>query len=90
MYGCRVPRQRATGSLRLHRIRSSFPQMQQQRGTNHCFMNCYGIPPASFLDIFLKSSIAEKVYTACARINNRIVPVGNLSTYLHYGTSEAK
>jgi hypothetical protein len=36
--------------------------------------------------VFL-SDLTHRVYTECTRINRKIVPVTNLNTYLHYGTS---
>jgi len=36
---------------------------------------------------FLKRFIAQRLYTACTRINYKTVPVTNLNKYLHYGTS---
>jgi hypothetical protein len=36
--------------------------------------------------MYLKICIAQTVYTGCARINYKIVPVTNLNKYLQYGT----
>ena len=36
---------------------------------------------------FLKTFIAQTVYTAYTRTNYKTVPVTNLNKYLHYGTS---
>jgi len=43
-----------------------------------------------FLQIYLKILIAQTVYTGCARINYKIIPVFNFNKYLHYGTSGAE
>ena len=38
----------------------------------------------------LKRFVAQKVYTACARANYKIVPLTNFSKYLHYDASETE
>ena len=35
-----------------------------------------------------KIFIAEKVFTACSRTNNKIVPLTNMNKYLYNGKSE--
>ena len=41
-------------------------------------------------NIFLKSHIAQTVYTACTGINCKIVPVTSFNKYLHYGTVQVE
>jgi len=40
--------------------------------------------------IFFIRFIAQTVYTGCARMNYKIVPVTNFNKYLHYGAMEMK
>jgi len=42
---------------------------------------------ATWSGLFFKIFIAQRVYTGCACINYKIVPVTSLNKYLHYGTS---
>ena len=42
--------------------------------------------PMSFFKVF----IAQTVYTVCPRMNYGVVPLTNLTNYLHYGTNGTK
>jgi len=40
--------------------------------------------------LFVKGFISQTVYTACTKINYRVVPVTSLTKYLYYGTVQVK